>query len=75
MGMVKVPVATTLAMALPETIPNRPLAIRATLPGPPTALPVIFWARRIKVWEPPVTDRIAPKMPNMASIPAESPTI
>ena len=75
MGMVKVPVATTFAMAEPETMPNRPEAIRDTLPGPPTVLPVSFWANLMKVWLPPVLDRTAPKMPNMASMPADRPTI
>ena len=35
MGMVKAPVETVLAMALPEMEPKRPLAITETLAGPP----------------------------------------
>ena len=34
-GMVKAPVVTALAMALPLTVPKSPLEITATLPAPP----------------------------------------
>ena len=39
MGMVKVPVETVLAMALPEMDPKSPLAMTETLAGPPTLPP------------------------------------
>ena len=38
--MVKVPVAETLAAALPETLPKRALPKMAALAGPPLALRV-----------------------------------
>ena len=41
MGIVKDPVATTLATALPATDPMNPLAITAVLAGPPEKRPVI----------------------------------
>ncbi len=41
MGMVNVPVPTTLATALPEIVPNKALAMTAVFAGPPVILPVI----------------------------------
>ena len=38
-GIVNAPVVTALAMALPFTMPNRPLEITATLPAPPRVVP------------------------------------
>ena len=75
MGMVKVPVAITLAIALPEIMPNRPLEIRATLPSPPVEFPTSLWPILTKVSAPPVSLSMAPKMPNIASIVAEIPAI
>ena len=39
-GMVKVPVDTTLATALPETVPIIALLTIATLAGPPRIQPI-----------------------------------
>ena len=69
------PVATTLPMALPEIMPKREDAITATLPEPPVKRPVKRWPMRMKVSAPPVPERIAPKMPNMASMVALRPSM
>ncbi len=40
MGMVMLPVVTTLATATPEIMPNRPLPITEALAGPPLRPPM-----------------------------------
>ena len=53
-GMVKVPVPTTFATALPEMEPNSPLATTATLAGPPRTWPTREQATSMKTCPPPV---------------------
>lgn len=48
MGMVKVPVPITLAMALPLMEPKRPLATTAILAGPPRNFPKALEASLVK---------------------------
>ena len=62
-------------MALPEIIPNKLLAITEILPEPPVARPATRWPILINVSAPPVPDNIAPKIPNMARIVADNPSI
>jgi hypothetical protein len=47
-GMVKAPVVTALAMALPLTVPKRPLEMTATLPAPPRVPPAMERAASVK---------------------------
>ncbi len=60
-GMVKAPVETVLAMALPETDPKRAEAMTATLAGPPVDLPAMAMGRSIKNFPAPDLCRKAPK--------------
>ncbi len=46
--MVKAPVVTAFATELPETVPIRPLATTAALPGPPWLRPVRARERSMK---------------------------
>ena len=62
--MVKLPVDTVLAMALPEMDPNRPLAITDTLAGPPTLCPTAASGKSTKKRWAPLASRKAPKMTN-----------
>jgi hypothetical protein len=48
MGMVRLPVVTTFATALPEREPIKALATAAVLAGPPWVRPAIFDARAIR---------------------------
>jgi hypothetical protein len=48
MGMVRLPVVTTFATALPEREPIKALATAAVLAGPPWVRPAIFDARAMK---------------------------
>ncbi len=60
-GMVKAPVDTVLAMALPDTEPNRAEAMTATLAGPPVDLPARAMGRSMKNLPAPDLCRKAPK--------------
>ena len=62
MGMVKLPVDTVLAMALPEMEPKRPLAITDTLAGPPIRWPTAASGKSMKKRCAPLASRNAPKM-------------
>ena len=64
MGMVKLPVPTTLATEEPETVPMRPEERTATFAGPPAAQPAIALAISIKNLPRPVDSRYAPKRIN-----------
>ena len=60
-GMVKAPVVTTLAGALPLIMPRRPLAKMETFAGPPGERPATLMEKLLKSWESPVVPRNAPK--------------
>src|SRR5665648_1304024 len=60
-GMVKLPVVTTLATELPLIEPIKPLAITATLAGPPVVCPARAIAMSIKNLPIPVLFSTAPK--------------
>ena len=60
-GMVKVPVVTTLATALPDREPMNALATAAVLAGPPRVLPATRSARPMRSAPPPATSKTAPK--------------
>ena len=47
-GIVNAPVVTALAMALPLTVPKRPLEMTATLPAPPREAPATASAASVK---------------------------
>ena len=47
-GIVKAPVVTALAIALPLTVPNSPLEITATFPAPPRVPPATARAPSVK---------------------------
>ena len=68
MGMVKVPVDTTLAMALPEMEPKSPLAMTATLPGPPILCPTAARGKSTKNFWAPHFSKNAPKITNKTDI-------
>ena len=59
-GMVKVPVVTTLATALPDSDPMKALAAAAVLAGPPRVLPATRSARLMRRLPPPATSSTAP---------------
>ena len=61
-GMVKTPVVITLAVAEPETEPNRPEVTQATFAGPPAAWPVRLMAKSMKRRPAPERSTSAPKM-------------
>ena len=63
-GIVKDPVVTALAMALPFTVPNSPLEITATLPAPPRVVPATARARSVKNPSRPPCSITAPKSTN-----------
>jgi hypothetical protein len=63
-GMVKAPVETVLAMALPETDPNKAEAITATLAGPPVVCPAAASGRSMKKRPAPDLCKNAPKKMN-----------
>ena len=60
-GMVKAPVETVLAIALPETEPKNAEAITATLAGPPVLRPANASGKSIKNFPAPDLCRKAPK--------------
>jgi len=71
-GMVKAPVAATLATLLPEIMPMKPLEMTATWAGParlrpPRARPIAMMNSM-----PPVTCRMPAKIMNRKIVPAES---
>ena len=57
MGIVRLPVPTTLATELPDTVPMRPLESTATFAGPPLAQPAMEFARSMKNFPSPVDSR------------------
>ena len=60
-GMVKVPVVTTFATALPDSDPMKALATAAVLAGPPRVRPATRSASPIRSPPPPAMSRNAPK--------------
>ena len=63
-GIVKAPVVTALAIALPLTIPNSPLEITATFPAPPRLAPATARAPSVKKRSSPPCDMTLPKTTN-----------
>ena len=63
-GMVKAPVVTALAMALPLMVPKSPLEITATLPAPPRVCPATASAPSVKKRSRPPCDMTPPKSTN-----------
>ena len=72
-GMVKVPVVTTLATALPEREPMRALATAAVLAGPPLVLPAIRSANPMRRAPPPAISRREPKRTKRYTKSADTP--
>ena len=70
-GMVKAPVVTALAMALPLTVPKSPLEITATLPAPPRVWPATASAVGEEAQRPPC-DMTPPKSTNRKMYVAET---
>ena len=62
--MVKAPVVITLATALPETVPNRPLVMTATLASPPLVWPARASAKSMNSWPAPLRSTNAPNQMN-----------
>ena len=60
-GIVKVPVVTTFATALPLREPISALDTAAVMAGPPRLLPATRFARAIRRAPPPAASRTAPK--------------
>ena len=73
MGMVKVPVETTLATELPEMVPKIAEAIMAILAGPPRLRPASAVERSRKMRSAPQTLRKAPNSRNRNTVLAEPP--
>ena len=67
-GMVKAPVVTTLAMALPEMVPMMALEITAILAGPPRLAPASEMERSRKISLAPLTSKKAPNRMNRKMI-------
>ena len=63
-GMVKAPVETVLAIALPETEPKKAEAITATFAGPPVLRPANASGKSMKNLPAPDLCRKAPKKIN-----------
>ena len=63
-GIVNVPVVTTLAIEDPEIIPVKPDAIIDALAGPPLNLPTRVMAKSKKYFPPPAKSNIDPKRTN-----------
>ena len=59
--MVMLPVVTALAMALPLTVPKRPLAMTATFPAPPFDEPATARPKSLKKPSRPPRAITAPK--------------
>ena len=64
MGMVKVPVETVLAMALPEIEPKSPLAITETFAAPPILCPTAARGKFMKNFCAPDFSKKAPNRTN-----------
>ena len=73
-GMENAPVVMTLATAEPDTDPNRPLVMQATLAGPPACRPVRAIAKSMNSWPTPMRSTMAPKMMNSTMKVAETAT-
>ena len=73
-GMVKVPVVTTFATALPEREPMKALATAAVFAGPPLVFPATRSARLMRSRPPPATSRTDPKSTNRKTKSAETPS-
>ena len=71
-AMVKVPVVTTLAAALPERVPMKALPTTAVLAAPPTCRPVRALAKSVKKRPAPDESSVAPKSTNRNTLPAET---
>ena len=59
-GMVKIPVATTFATALPLIVPKRALATISALAAPPARRPTSRSAASMKSCPPPVAEYTTP---------------
>jgi hypothetical protein len=59
-GIVKAPVVTALAMALPLTVPKSPLEMTATFPAPPRVPPAMANAASVKKRSRPPWDMAPP---------------
>jgi hypothetical protein len=70
-GMVNVPMVAALATALPEIVPNSPLATAATFAGPPRVRAEARNAMSRNASPPPVFSKTAPKIRKMARRVAE----
>ena len=64
MGIVRLPVVTTLATALPDNDPMIALATVAVFAGPPLVLPATFPARAISSSPPPAASSTDPNNTN-----------
>jgi hypothetical protein len=73
-GMVKVPVVTTLATALPERDPMNALATEAVLAGPPRVFPATRSASPNRRAPPPATSSTAPKRMKRYTKSADTPS-
>ncbi len=60
-GIVMAPSTTTLATALPDTVPNRVEETTATLAEPPRKRPIATSARSVRNRSPPTADSARPK--------------
>ena len=73
-GIVKVPVVTTFATALPDSDPMKALAIAAVFAGPPRVRPATLFASAISSAPPPAASSTAPKRTNRYTKSAETPS-
>ena len=67
-GMVIAPSSTTLATALPDTVPNRQDDTTATLAGPPRNRPIATSATSVRKRSPPTAYSARPKRTNATTI-------
>ena len=74
MGIVNTPVPTTLAVGLPEMVPNRALATMAEWAGPPRMRAVAATAILSSTVLAPVPSSSAPKMMKITTSEATMPT-
>ena len=73
MGMVKEPVVTVLAIALPDIDPMAAEANTDAFAGPPRYLPAAAKDKSIKNWPAPVTYKKAPNKTKLNTAPAAIP--
>ncbi len=73
-GIVRLPVVTTLATALPESEPMMALAMAAVLAVPPRVRPVMRDESPIRSSPPPAASSTAPKSTNRYTKSAETPS-